>query len=55
MTELTQLIDWSKMITPEMREAQKSIHEAEERILSAEYDTIMCDISMLQISGKIDG
>ena len=23
MTELTQLIDWSKMITPEMREAQK--------------------------------
>lgn len=27
MTELTQLIDWSKMITPEMREAQRQAAE----------------------------
>ena len=37
----------------EMREAQKSLLDAEERILSAEYDTKMCEISLLKISGKI--
>jgi len=37
----------------EMREAQKSLLDAEERILSAEYDTKMCEISLLQISGGI--
>lgn len=37
----------------EMREAQKSLLDAEERILSAEYDTKMCEISLLQISGNI--
>lgn len=37
----------------EMREAQKSLLDAEERILSAEYDTKMCEISLLQISEKI--
>lgn len=37
----------------EMREAQKSLLDAEERILSAEYDTKLCEISLLQISGKI--
>ena len=37
----------------EMREAQKSLLDAEERILSAEYDTKMCEISLLQLSGKI--
>ena len=37
----------------EMREAQKSRLDAEERILSAQYDTKMCEISLLQISGKI--
>lgn len=37
----------------EMREAQKSLLDAEERILSAEYDTKMCEVSLLQISGKI--
>ena len=37
----------------EMREAQKSLLDAEERILSAEYDTKMCEISLLQISGKV--
>jgi len=37
----------------EMREAQKSLLDAEERILSAEYDTKMCEISLLQISGSI--
>lgn len=37
----------------EMREAQKSLLDAEERILSAQYDTKMCEISLLQISGKI--
>ena len=37
----------------EMREAQQSLLDAEERILSAEYDTKMCEISLLQLSGKI--
>ena len=37
----------------ELREAQKSLLDAEERILSAEYDTKLCEISLLQISGKI--
>jgi len=36
-----------------MREAQKSLLDAEERILTAEYDTKMCEISLLQLSGKI--
>ena len=37
----------------EMREAQKNLLDAEERILSAEYDTKMCEISLMQISGKV--
>ena len=37
----------------QMREAQKSLLDAEERILSAEYNTKLCEISLLQISGKI--
>ena len=37
----------------EMREAQKSLLDAEERILTAEYDTKICEISLLQLSGKI--
>jgi outer membrane protein TolC len=37
----------------EMREAQQSLLDAEERLLSAEYDTKLCEISLMQISGKI--
>lgn len=37
----------------EMREAQKSLLDAEERILSAEYNTKMCEISLLQLSGGV--
>lgn len=37
----------------EMREAQKSLLDAEERILAAEYNTKLCEISLLLISGKI--
>jgi len=37
----------------EMREAQKNLLDAEERILSAEYNTKLCEISLLQISGKV--
>lgn len=37
----------------EMREAQKSLLDAEERILASEYDTKICEISLLQLSGKI--
>ena len=37
----------------EMREAQKSLLDAEERILASEYDTKMCEISLLQLSGKV--
>ena len=37
----------------EMREAQKSLLDAEERILVAEYNTQLCEISLLQLSGTI--
>lgn len=37
----------------EMREAQQSLLEAEERLLTAQYNTKICEISLLQISGKI--
>ncbi len=37
----------------EMREAQKSLLDAEERILDAQYDTKICEISLLLISGRI--
>jgi multidrug efflux pump len=37
----------------EMREAQKNLLDANERILVAEYNTKMCEISLLQISGQI--
>ena len=37
----------------EMREAQKSLLDAEERILKAQYNTKLCEISLLQISGNI--
>ena len=37
----------------DMREAQKSLLNAEERILTAEYNTKLCEISLMQISGNI--
>ena len=37
----------------EMREAQQSLLDAEERILVAEYNTKLCEISLLQLSGNI--
>lgn len=37
----------------EMREAQQSLLDAEERILVAEYNTKLCEISLRQISGTI--
>jgi len=37
----------------EMREAQQSLLQAEERLLSVEYDTKICEISLLLISGEI--
>ena len=37
----------------EMREAQKSLLDAEERLLTAQYNTKICEISLLQISGNI--
>ena len=36
-----------------MREAQKSLLDAEERILVAEYNTKLCEISVMQLSGNI--
>ncbi len=39
----------------EMREAQKSLLDAEERILAAEYDTKTCEISLTLISGGAMG
>ena len=37
----------------EMREAQKSLLDAEESLLIVEYDTKICEISLLQISGGV--
>lgn len=37
----------------EMREAQKSLLDAEERLLVAEYDTKLCEISLMMLSGNI--
>ena len=37
----------------EMREAQKSLLDAEQRLLSVEYDTKLCEISLLQITGEV--
>lgn len=37
----------------EMREAQQSLLDAEERILEAEYNTKLCEISLRQLSGGI--
>jgi outer membrane protein TolC len=39
----------------EMREAQQSLLQAEERILTARYNTKMCEISLLLISGNVLG
>lgn len=38
----------------EMREAQQSLIEAEERLLSAKFQTKLCEISLRLISGDID-
>jgi len=37
----------------ELRGAQNSLLEAEERLLKAQYNTKLCEISLLQISGQI--
>ncbi|MBR4936927.1 MAG: TolC family protein, partial [Bacteroidaceae bacterium] len=37
----------------EMREAQQNLLDAEERILDAEFNTKLCEISLRQISGGI--
>ena len=37
----------------EMREAQKSLLDAEERILTAKYNTKVCEISLQQMSGNV--
>jgi len=37
----------------ELREAQNSLLEAEERLVTAEYNTKLCEISLMQISGQV--
>lgn len=37
----------------QMREAQQSLLDAEERIREAEYSTKLCEISLMQISGQV--
>lgn len=37
----------------ELREAQNSLLAAEERLVKAEYDTKLCEISLMQISGQV--
>jgi outer membrane protein TolC len=39
----------------ELREAQNSLLEADERLLVAEYNTKICEISLMQISGQAGG
>ena len=38
----------------QLREAQNSLLGAEERLLQAQFNTKLCEISLLQISGQID-
>ena len=38
----------------QMREAQKSLLDAEERLLSAGYSTKLCEISLMLLSGRIE-
>jgi hypothetical protein len=37
----------------ELREAQNSLLAAEERLLQAAYNTKLCEISLLQLSGQL--
>jgi len=37
----------------ELREAQNSLLEAEERLVQSEYNTKLCELSLMQISGRI--
>lgn len=37
----------------ELREAQNSLLEAEQRLVQAEYSTKLCEISLMQISGQV--
>ena len=37
----------------ELREVQKSLLDAEQRLISVQYQTKLAEISLLQISGKI--
>jgi outer membrane protein TolC len=37
----------------ELREAQNSLLEAEERLVQAQYSSKLCEISLIQISGQI--
>ena len=37
----------------DLRQVQKSLIDAEERVLQAEYDAKMCEITLLLISGDI--
>jgi outer membrane protein TolC len=37
----------------ELREAQNSLLEAEERLIQAEFNTKLCEISLMQISGQV--
>lgn len=37
----------------ELREAQNSLLEAEERLVQAEFNTKLCEISLMQISGQL--
>ena len=39
----------------ELREAQNSLLEAEERLVQARYNTKLCEISLMQISGQVAG
>ena len=38
----------------ELREAQNNLLQAEERLLLAEYNTKLCEISLLQLSGQLN-
>ena len=51
--ELLKLERQNLIVAKDNYDISKNLLDAEERILSAEYDTKICEISLLQISGKI--
>ena len=48
-----ELYQFAQLSGIEVREAQKSLLDAQERILTAQYNTKLCEITLQQISGNV--